>query len=980
MKILYKYMAFPFIAMAMLSACTDEMENQGIQDSLQNSENVTLSLNFQSQNDKVIEVSRSAADTPEKRLYDLHFYVFDINGKLTGYKEVLPENENDVIEEAGNTEKVSIRAKSGESYIYGVANINSSTTYYLDANDLDLLNIDEGTNDEEYYRNIESSDLTRDKFLAINFKRLYGADENAQISPDPVNQRFVMSGYINDGATVEIPKGTNGMVTLPSGQNTIKLYRILAKNTLTITNGTTANGGKFTPKTYRLCNVPIGGALIPKAGISTTATYLASNVTSAVVESNYVWNFEGSDEISFYFPENLQVAKNTVTTWKDREKNSWNGNTKTFTNAADKAAYIEISGDYVNQNDEITADVSYTIHFGDFSKAGSLDNFNVIRNHNYSYKVTINGVDDIVVEANEGEDNPYAEGLVVNATDGKHFDVDAHYEARVMTFKKADIQALRENGTGYILNIKTPFGQTHEVVNVKGDGVYTMAGSKLTESQIFDKEADYNWMKFVKNTNGNTYPCEYPGDNSENCLNVFELLAELYDDGTYTEKGGTEVYYTCFIDEYYYAGKSWPEYVNQDPRTMLIANELSISEDGKSLYAEVAYSISQRAITTFYQTDYIYPVTGKQVKAFGVEIIDEEDVYDSRLSNSVYGDISNQDDWKAWTSAFNTNKNGNWYSGNVKSVEGIQPLYTTVAKACMSRNRDLNGNGTIDENEVKWYLPAIEQYRALFYGQNSLNPDAYLISKEELAEIGNTYVANGNRWVNDQNGHSYRSKYHYFTSSDGNKTIFWPEEGLTNNPMNNSYSWAQLVRCIRTLESKGEGLGDPEAFYTYDNSTYTFYLDGIKETRGYTEDPLANHNEIETLNNLYNSFVVATSDLIDSGSDYNFVLADITGKSEDPCSKYTEGGYKWRTPNQKEFALMVSEIADLSKYQYGTRTQFSGDDEGYWNWHNTPGFWSDVPENGRTDDGGRINVGTGYGNGNANSNGVRIRCVRDNKR
>ena len=966
MKTLYKYMAFPFVAMGMFSACADDLETPEIPNENQNSEYVTLSLNFQSQNNKVVEVSRSAATTAEKKLYDLRFYVFDADGYLTGYQEVMPTGDDDVIEEAGNTEKVNIRAKSGESYIYGVANIESSTTYYLEDADLALLDINEGANDEEYYNNIESSELTRDKFLAINFKRRFG-DENAQISPDPVNQRFVMSGYINDGATVEIPKGTNGTVTLPEGQNVIKLYRILAKNTLTITNGETTDGGKFTPKSYRLCNVPTSGALIPNAGISTIATYLADNVTNADVESNFVWNFGSDNVISFYFPENLQKGKGAVANWKEREANAWSNGVKTFTNAADKAAYIEITGDYVDSTGEITADVSYTIHFGDFSEAtGSLDNFNVIRNHNYSYKVTVNGVNDIVVEAQKETDNPYAEGLVVNATNGEHFDVDAHYEARVMTFKKEDIEALREKGTGYILNIQTPFGKTHEIVNVKADGVYTMAGTKLTESEIFDKEADYNWMKFVKNTAGNTYPCEYPGDSSEECLNVFELLAALYDDATYTENGNTEAHYTCFIDEYYYASKSWPTYVNQDPRTMLIANELSISADGKSLYAEVAYSISQRAITTFYQTDY-KPDGTNLVKAFGAEIIDEEDVYDTRLSNSSYGTIRDQSDWMAWTSASATNNGGNWYSDNVKSVEGIQPLYTTVAKACMSRNRDLNGNGTIDENEVKWYLPAVEQYRALFYGQNSLSPDAYLITKDELQDIAGALGDNNT-------GHRERSKYHYFTSSSGDKATFWPEEGLTNNPMSNSYSWAELVRCIRTLESEGEGLSDPEAFYTYKDNT--FYLDGIKETRGYTEDPLANHNEIETLNNLYSSFVVAQNDLIDSGNDYNFNLSDITGSeaNEDPCLNYAsqvagteEANYKWRTPNQKEFGLMVSKLPDG---RYGTRTKFSGDDaeNGYWTWHNTPGFWSD------SGGGGRINVGTGH------ESGVRIRCVRDNKR
>lgn len=85
MKTLYKYMASSFIAMAMFSACADDFENQEILNNNQNNDFVTLSLNFQSQNDKLVEVSRSAATTEEKRLYDLHFYVFDVNGNLTGY-------------------------------------------------------------------------------------------------------------------------------------------------------------------------------------------------------------------------------------------------------------------------------------------------------------------------------------------------------------------------------------------------------------------------------------------------------------------------------------------------------------------------------------------------------------------------------------------------------------------------------------------------------------------------------------------------------------------------------------------------------------------------------------------------------------------------------------------------------------------------------------------------------------------------------
>ena len=104
-------------------------------------------------------------------------------------------------------------------------------------------------------------------------------------------------------------------------------------------------------------------------------------------------------------------------------------------------------------------------------------------------------------------------------------------------------------------------------------------------------------------------------------------------------------------------------------------------------------------------------------------------------------------------------------------------------------------------------------------------------------------------------GHTYRSRYHYFSSSEGDKATFWPEEGLTNNPINDSWSKAELVRCVRTLESHDDGVEDPERFYTYNENYNTFDLGGIKATRNYTEEPLEVHNEIEPSNNLYSGFV-----------------------------------------------------------------------------------------------------------------------------
>lgn len=527
MKKLHKYILL-VIGLVAFTACTDDNEFPNTETK---GDDVSLQLSFQSQTNK--EVINSRATAEENKLYDLHFYVFNAEGKLTGYEKLVSET-GDI--PTPGPEKVNIRTKTGESYIYAVANINMSITYFLSVEDKALLNVTPDAtstmNDEALKVVVDNSTLTRDALLKMNFGREVGS-ENAMVRPDPSNNVFMMSGYLNDGNSVNIQLNDNS-VTVEEGETIIKLYRILAKNTLTITSN--GNAGTFTPKSYRLCNVPVGGVLMPKAGISNVTTYTNGNETNAGVESSFHWNFEGNSTISFYYPENLQTVKDgqTCTEWKDRESNDWTNETKVYTHAADKASYIEIYGDYVDTSGKITANVTYTIHFGDFSSTDRMNNFNVVRNHAYTYKVTVNGVNDIKVEATTTSDtddtndvdNPYAEGLIIDASGGSHYDVDAHYEARVMTFKKSSIEALKAAGTGYILNVNTPFGATSQTVNVRADGVYSMSGTKLCDiadaSEVFTDEADYLWMKFVKNTTDNrtntqsnslnTYTCKYPGD------------------------------------------------------------------------------------------------------------------------------------------------------------------------------------------------------------------------------------------------------------------------------------------------------------------------------------------------------------------------------------------------------------------------------------------------------------------------------------
>ena len=143
---------------------------------------------------------------------------------------------------------------------------------------------------------------------------------------------------------------------------------------------------------------------------------------------------------------------------------------------------------------------------------------------------------------------------------------------------------------------------------------------------------------------------------------------------------------------------------------------------------------------------------------------------------------------------------------------------------------------------------------------------------------------------------------------------------------------------------------------------------------------LGNHHELQALNELNQKFEVATKSLYNSAS---YSLLNLTGQEKDPCKEEywqetdNQGNHPdlgtWRTPNQKEVALMLAEIpSEMTKTVHGTRTRFSAylsdNNPNGVSWHG-PYFWH-TRYGFSVETNGKFNV-TGD---NAN---VNIRCVRD---
>lgn len=378
-----------------------------------------------------------------------------------------------------------------------------------------------------------------------------------------------------------------------------------------------------------------------------------------------------------------------------------------------------------------SGDVTYYIHLGYFKK--SADDFTVRRNYHYTYTITVNGVDNIIAEAkaeDSSEIQPGAEGNITHTTDA-YLDVrlDSHYET-VLLKVKADVDA----GT-YAIRVNSPYSKN---VMVKS----------TDDIEAKKKDLDYGWIRFGKpattTSDGNRAYRSYPGD--ANTTDVFGLIAALQSANP-TEKywsedtyNGEAYYYTiAYVNEYYYedkmpaddAGKTaeLKKFINADDRTMsvILGPNVFESKDGHSTYTDLThgfFNISQRSIKTFYDLSVANP--------FGIEQIEETAATKNYKINYSLGNWNNYDKDKSDTDNGYLNIPDRFTNGSSSWNSYISNgFYQSVALSkdyavyqCLSRNRDENGNGTIDASEVKWYLPAVNQCTYYWFGMNSLPEDA----------------------------------------------------------------------------------------------------------------------------------------------------------------------------------------------------------------------------------------------------------------
>lgn len=1012
---------------------------------------VTLKLSGAPVADVTVDTRASGDDL--SALSNLTIYVFDGNGKyqqtvstLDGFEslEIIngPTGTSDV------TYEVKFETTSGTKKLLAVG--NSTSSVWSEANNINVSTM----NFEELKKHLAN--------LNIPLNQDGEFSRPATITSDG---QMMITGK-NEGIQFD----TNGTVVYwgESESNiAVKMKRMMAHVTFNITQPGSAKG-TFIPTSYKVYNVPTKACLVNMDDDNTIITgdgavgfnHFASMTINPAI--NDVYSFD------FYMPENIYDENSEVDSYQERDV--WTKKPemllgKKWSNAPQTSTFVVISGTYSgnstvddegyedSENHEVTGNVQYTIHLGDFSSSGFWGDYSVVRNVSYTYNISVEGVNKIVVEAlTNREDQPGAEGQIFTYDGSTYsYELDAHYEQLFLEYNLSSIASAVEQKLGsYNSNMEdaeidnaiadnlilviqseamdyTHNGSDYTVQNKRGtlrpyqiyadavrsgenpanakNSVWQGSGSGIQPTGGFD----YQWIEFWPQESG-TALAAYPGvsewsrastlteaeenmvygtakGNTARLKDVYDVIVAMgkavkniysgsvttiitgdtpNDDGICIVKDGDNYVarFTAFVNEYYYYEHplthaevtSWDVFVNKIPREMIIAMSSKISADGNSSYSQVYSYITQRSMETFYNS------RATAINGFGIETYNETPLTQDGV-NFTFGTAkcttsdglsdkdgrSNQialigiNQYNKWNYYISTEKNGWFNSTNTNhkehklsidaysNNEGQRGAYA----ACLSRNRDLNGNGTIDESEVRWFLPSVNEYLRIGIGSSALSNAAQLYIGNKASLDDDIWYTGGNQ-TGDKNyvkANNLADGTLFYTSSIDNHRTFWAVEKGSYGK--DQQSWTannspKPIRCIRVLptnitsvdtesDATYEPINDPSGLTTLkfkDRLVDRLYRNGV-----YTS-LLSRHNE-DGEPNFYSEGIFVASKNVKTTNNWGeetnatFSLSEIIGYDSNgnevprtnPCKNHREGGYSdgWRVPNLVELMAMNAE-------------------------------------------------------------------------
>ena len=922
--------------------------------------NVDVVLGFGAASHQKIEIkTRTTYDLYyESMVRNMYVLVFAGNDKIYGHYFGEADIDNNGSKEYWTVENMASDNTGGQTngtLHMSVPAVSGNVEIVLIANiDLDFLNIS-----QERLGLVRTKSELEDLVVSLN-----------QEIPDRNAGYFMMTGSESNVSISE-----SGDITVPNGK--IMLHRLDAKVEVNVRVNPNEISDKqkveeFTPESWQIINLPKSSYLIPNEYPlqNIEDSYFTIGPKNFETTRNEVINGNPTGGIlhgfSFYTLENRRSAdkkKSTENNYHHRDrriKNSdgtYNTENGMWEYAPELATYMIIKGELqmvvdpgLTSEQHLIADVTYYIHLGDFAK--DKDNYDVVRNTHYKYTINIKGVENIEVEVDTSNDNqpgiteeqPGAMGHLYEAEEDI-YTFDAHFGQRVYTIRANEIDT--ENMTWYV---RTPFGR--EGIPLKDD----------SGNEIYN-DLDYKWVEFMLNekiAGRNRYSdsnMRYPADRSK-LMTVIDMLGIIKreviswregKESMFDENG--EMKFTIFVDEFYYDENPmnpndpdvlWKKFVNQPNRLMHILCKNNRSADDESSVTGSILTIRQNSIQTPYN---ISRERTDLDEAWGCETKDEtknsawfyhpderlETLNNSHKPSYTPDNISNTDGLYNTACLINlvsgtgTNKSVNtalrWdtYIDYSENDIKLNPEYLSGLYSVLLRNRDLDGDGIIDPEELRWYIASLDQLCGLFIGDQGLSTDAQLYPIEASREPNSPVSSGVFKGVFPWRVHVVSSTA--WSQTAGNvPTIVWAEEGASTGEY--QVHWGKPayspVRCVRNLgmpDATATNIRTAGANYPEDmlvnverptgtinkNSVYRFDMRNMnKESLRayYTSHELVPDNEYSSLARVYDGFETgALQQYTTTNPAYNV----LKGELEDGGSPAPDG---YRVPNLREGVIM----------------------------------------------------------------------------
>lgn len=970
LSLIYRYLAVAAL-LAVTAACADDLRVPGQEEGVPVSLKVNISLPDMS------AMSRSdMIDGLDYRVESLWVGVYNVaSGKRTGYATPTPAN--NITQH--NPQEIKLDAETGNSYIVAVANYQGRQVIDSEGNTVDFATALANADTWEKFVGISTmfdADGNINPDVPVNAVLMSGHylsshanGDYASIEPVSIPDTGILNGAIHLRRLISQVKFN---VTYNTAN--ISDFEIVNWTVHNLPNQSwVAETDRETPNVGDIRTLGTAASYQ-----NTHPTNISSVVNGADGTKSWQfdwWQLEnkrtGLDHVTTYNDREAEFKNDADKTNTGLYK-SLVPTAASTDDPNNNATFVEINVRMtmkVDENDTpLTSgqtrivDGVYTVHLG-YCEGNDPDksrDFNCRRNTKYTYNVTVNNVKDIYVEAHsdkqEIENAPGAEGMISDVT-GKFVELDAHYGVYNIYLSADELKTFEYmircyDGNGAEVDIDS---QHQTTVPAEGD----------TRRKYLE------WVE-IRPTTSATLLSEYKprtgANNDGKTYTLDEFKAGI------TTRAVTEGYYTVFFNEYVYEtatdgnednSTAWKEYVNKPDRQVWIRVQEAKSPDGESTHFTSKYAFSQKSIQTYYNV--ASPTTND---ALGMEHVNESFGLNLRR-NFAYG--SSEDNGRFNTAAFIADaRSNNWSASswnddtyewgdrfvdwsapqlvNAINNQGViqaafdqnnplplpalvqitgtktaydpdqstddpGPKFIDATNACMNRNRDLDGDGKIDIDEIRWYVPTVNVYIRMILGRRSLS--APIMDYDSHPTLP---------YPTGNNDNGYVSSLLLFGSNSSGNCILWAMEGTSTCGWNQYNQEPWNIRCVRNLGTDMSGLSSDgkvsPAYQRRSGSTNIIEMvhydrASVRQEKITTIPPhdIANQD----YNRCYKAFQYSAVQDFTGLNGYDTYSGDWARwlKEGNPCANMnnTTNGYGWRIPNQKEITIMYS--LGIYPYSYG---------------------------------------------------------------